>query len=138
MPSLVGNTLGNTVGNLLGEIDDGLRSGRILTRERRPIRRYTDWRRWSEVATEQGRLQDQLNLLARIASDMDEPIAAHMVKYQNTLEWVDVEFARRADQLDKAAAQVAQVARDVAYFTNIIDPPPPPPTTDEVAEAFRS
>ena len=135
MSGLFGNTFGDLFGNLFG--DSQLNNGRVWRRERRPIRRYTDWTRWSEVATDQVRLRNALNLAASVATDHDIPEAANLIEFQSNLVWIDIEFARRSDLLDKAEEQVNQAQHVLDTFIDAITPPPPPVEIGDVMAQFR-
>ena len=136
MAGLFGNTFGNLFGNLFGDVDVDDENGRVWRRERRPIRRYTDWTRWSDVATEQARVRNELNLLARIATDVDGAEAAALVQLQNHTTWIDMEFSRTSDMLDKAQAQVQHVQDVMARFESAVTPEPPPPPPVEVSDVM--
>ena len=133
MAGLFGNLFGNIFGNLFGE---GQVSGTVWRRERRPIRRYTDWTRWSQVATDQVEARNNLDYLARIASDMPGAAAAAIVQLANQTQWLDIEFARTSDKLDDAEAQVRQVEAAVGDFEASITPEPPPPPALEVGDVL--
>ena len=121
MSGLFGNTFGNLFGNLFG--DNAVTSSVPWTRERRPIRRYTDWNRWTQVATEQLQAMNQLSSLVAIATSMNDPAASALIKVQNNTQWIDIEFARTSDLLDKAEAQVnyVQAAICLLYTSDAAD-----------------
>jgi hypothetical protein len=81
-----------------------------------------------------------LGYLARVAADMDGAEAAAIVQLANRTQWMDIEFARTGDALDKAEAQVQHIERALAQFESAVtpEPPPLPPIeVDDVLAKFR-